>query len=72
MMAFPPSLLLLLGALCFAGSFLFAGALLNPCNSFCLFQMTSVTGTYGPLNVTCAVCSLTGHMSRVRLRSGSW
>ena len=53
--AFPALLLLLLGALLFVGSSLFGGTLLNARNSFQIFRMTSVTGTYGPFDLTCAV-----------------
>src|SRR6516225_9967900 len=53
--AFPPLLLLLLGAVFFVGSSFFGGTLLNARNSFRMFQMTSVTGTYGPFDLTCAM-----------------
>jgi heat shock protein HtpX len=53
--AFPPLLLLLLGAVFFVGSSFFGGTLLHARNSFRMLQMTSVTGTYGPFDLTCAM-----------------
>jgi len=53
--AFPALLMLLLGTLFYVLSSLFGGTLLNARSSFQLFRMTSVTGTYGPFDLTCAV-----------------
>src|SRR5215472_8247532 len=53
--AFPALLLLLLGTLCYVASYFLGGTLLNARNSFALFHMASVTGTYGPFDFACAV-----------------
>src|SRR5260370_2902171 len=47
--------MLLLGTLFYVLSSLFGGTLLNARSSFQLFRMASVTGTYGPFDLTCAV-----------------
>lgn len=55
LVAFPALLLLLLGALFYVASVFLGGTLLNARNGFQIFRMTSVTGTYGPFDLTCAV-----------------